>query len=64
MNGCDVARKVRENVDLSGVFLVALTGYGASGDIGAAREARFDEHITKPADAERLEHLFSGQMRS
>lgn len=54
ISGYDVARRVRANPALDGVLLVALTGYGAQSDIRAARDAGFDAHVTKPADAEKL----------
>jgi two-component system, chemotaxis family, CheB/CheR fusion protein len=39
--------------------LVALTGYGAPGDIAAARDAGFDDHLIKPADLSRIEELLA-----
>jgi CheY-like chemotaxis protein len=39
---------------------VALTGMGQQADIERTREAGFDEHITKPADLQRLSRLAAG----
>ena len=55
MNGHEVARAVRATPALAGVTLVALTGWGAPGDIELAAEAGFDRHLTKPVSLEALE---------
>jgi two-component system CheB/CheR fusion protein len=59
MNGYDVARRIRRNRALDSVTLVALTGYGTHADVEAAHDAGFDEHLTKPADTERLESILA-----
>jgi two-component system CheB/CheR fusion protein len=59
MNGYDVARRIRGNRSLDSVILVAVTGYGTNADIEAARDAGFDEHLTKPADTRRLESILA-----
>jgi two-component system CheB/CheR fusion protein len=59
MSGYDVARRIRRNRALDSVILVAVTGYGAHADIEAARDAGFDEHLTKPADTGRLESILA-----
>jgi PAS domain S-box-containing protein len=50
MNGYDVARALRKIPDLPRPYLVALTGWGGEDDLARAREAGFDEHLTKPAE--------------
>jgi CheY-like chemotaxis protein len=35
---------------------IALSGFGADGDVAAAKAAGFAEHFTKPVDWERLRH--------
>ncbi len=57
MSGYDVARKLRAMPGMHGAVLVAITGFGRPEDIELSREAGFDEHITKPADPERLTRL-------
>jgi CheY-like chemotaxis protein len=47
-NGYEVARQVRRRKHLDDVVLIALTGYGAPGDIAAAREAGFDTTSASP----------------
>ncbi|AUX33895.1 MULTISPECIES: GAF domain-containing protein [Sorangium] len=57
MNGYDVARRLRAEPDLTGLFLVALTGWGTEEDRRQAREAGFDHHLTKPVDAAEVKRL-------
>ncbi|WP_437565490.1 GAF domain-containing protein [Sorangium sp. So ce542] len=57
MNGYEVARRLRAEPDLSGLFLVALTGWGTEDDRRQAREAGFDHHLTKPVDAAEVKRL-------
>jgi two-component system CheB/CheR fusion protein len=61
MDGFDVARRIRQNVDNERTRLVALSGYGQDADVQAALEAGFDEHLTKPPDPTRLERLLNGR---
>jgi CheY-like chemotaxis protein len=52
LDGYGVARRLRQaNVPMR---LVALTGYGRDDDVRRAEEAGFDEHLLKPASADRL----------
>ena len=53
-NGYEVARLLRGSPELSGVTLVAFTGYGQAQDRRRVREAGFDFHLVKPAEAEEL----------
>ncbi|MDB5962691.1 MAG: hybrid sensor histidine kinase/response regulator [Massilia sp.] len=55
MNGHEVARAVRASAGLETVVLVALTGWGAAGDVALASAAGFDRHLTKPVSIEALE---------
>ncbi|XXX72124.1 GAF domain-containing protein [Sorangium sp. So ce134] len=57
MNGYEVARRLRSEPDLAGLFLVALTGWGTEEDRRQAREAGFDHHLTKPVDAAEVKRL-------
>jgi CheY-like chemotaxis protein len=50
MDGYAVARALREEPRLYGVLLIALTGYGRDEDLRLAKEAGFDQHMTKPVD--------------
>lgn len=57
MNGYEVAKSIRKDESLKGVFLIALTGYAGSRDIEAAIGAGFDRHVTKPANIAVLKQL-------
>ena len=60
MDGAEVARRLRLTPWGRKARLVALTGMGQQGDVERTREAGFDEHITKPADLQRLSRLAAG----
>ncbi|HEY3322251.1 MAG TPA: PAS domain S-box protein [Planctomycetota bacterium] len=59
MDGHAVARAMRRDPALSAVYLIAMTGYGQEEDRRRAREAGFDQHLTKPADTAALEQLLT-----
>ncbi len=50
MDGYAVARALRADPALSGLLLIALTGYGREEDQQRAAEAGFDHHMTKPVN--------------
>ena len=52
MDGYELARRLRELPDLRPLRLVALTGYGESGD--SALAGSFDAHLVKPVDLDAL----------
>jgi len=57
MDGYEVAKRIRSDLGLGDAVLIALTGYGEDQHCRLAREAGFDQHVTKPVDASRLEEL-------
>ena len=57
MDGFEVAKRIRGELGLGDALLIALTGYGEDHHRRLAREAGFDQHVTKPVDASRLEEL-------
>ncbi len=57
MDGYDVARALRADPALSGVRLVAVTGYGQAADRELAFKAGFDRHLTKPVSHHQLKDL-------
>lgn len=59
MSGYDVARALRNTPGLGQVVLVALTGWGAENDRVLAKEAGFDEHLTKPASLSMIKDLLA-----
>ncbi|MDB6133270.1 MAG: hybrid sensor histidine kinase/response regulator [Verrucomicrobiales bacterium] len=50
MDGFEVARRLRAMPELSGVFLVALSGYDSAEDRSRAQAAGFDQYMVKPAN--------------
>ncbi|HSN29013.1 MAG TPA: ATP-binding protein, partial [Kofleriaceae bacterium] len=54
MDGYELARRLHAQPGLSGVPVVALTGYGQASDRERTREAGFVEHLVKPIDLKRL----------
>ena len=52
MDGYEAARRIREQV--SGIRLIALTGWGQELDRQKAETAGFNTHLVKPVDLERL----------
>ena len=58
MDGYAVARELRQRLG-AGTRLVAFTGYGGPDDRQRAREAGFDELVTKPIEVEALERLLA-----
>jgi PAS domain S-box-containing protein len=64
MDGYEVARRLRESGTENGPVLVAVSGYGQEEHQQLGREAGFDHHLTKPADAERLEQLLEQELSS
>jgi CheY-like chemotaxis protein len=57
LDGLGAARKIRENVTLQTVPLIALTAFSTEGFQIAARDAGFDGYLTKPIDFTRLHEL-------
>lgn len=54
VDGYEVARRIRKGPRGAHILLVAVTGWGQADDINAAKEAGFDQHLTKPVDFEKL----------
>jgi CheY-like chemotaxis protein len=59
LDGYGVAQALRDNPATAAARLIALTGYGQEEDRRRAKEAGFDEHLTKPADPAALEALLA-----
>jgi signal transduction histidine kinase len=62
MDGYEVAKRIRGELGLGDALLIALTGYGEDRHRRLAREAGFDQHVTKPVDASKLEELLKLQL--
>ena len=54
MDGYEVARRMRGEPSLDGVYLVALTGYGSESDRQRSTAEGFDDHLVKPIEFDDL----------
>lgn len=52
LDGWEVARRLRADPATAGTVLIALSGYGQTGDRERSRAAGFDGHLLKPVDLE------------
>jgi PAS domain S-box-containing protein len=59
MDGYEVARRLRKTPGMERVVLVALTGWGTEDDRLRAREAGFDQHLTKPTRFSAIDELLA-----
>jgi CheY-like chemotaxis protein len=59
MDGYEVARRLREQGELRGMVVVAVTGYGEESDRQRSRQAGFDFHLVKPVDWGKLERILT-----
>jgi PAS domain S-box-containing protein len=59
MNGFELAQRLRQDPALSGLVLVALTGYGQESSRRQAKEAGFDYYLVKPVSLEALETMLA-----
>jgi PAS domain S-box-containing protein len=57
IDGCEVARRIRERAGSSKPLLIATTGYGQESDRQQTKEAGFDHHLVKPVDPNKLQDL-------
>ena len=60
MDGYAVCRALREQTLFDDTVIIAQTGWGRSQARAAAGESRFDHHLVKPVDMDRLEQLLAG----
>ncbi len=60
MDGFELARRLHALPGLSGMRLVAVTGYGQAADRQRSREAGFDLHLVKPVDLEDIAAMLRG----
>lgn len=58
-NGYELARQLRQDPEMQGVILAALTGYGQESDRQKSKEAGFDYHFVKPVSVEALADLLT-----
>jgi signal transduction histidine kinase len=54
IDGFEVARQLRNELEMTELLLIALSGYGQEEDHRRSSEAGFDRHFNKPVDFPRL----------
>ena len=59
LDGCQVARRLRQRGSHTELLLVAVTGYGDEKNRRHSREAGFDCHLVKPVDPVVLQGLLA-----
>jgi PAS domain S-box-containing protein len=59
MDGCEVARRIRQDPEFQNVLLIAMTGWGQEEDRRRSSEAGFDHHLVKPVDIKALKGLLA-----
>jgi CheY-like chemotaxis protein len=59
MDGYAVARTLRKEPTLAGVYLIAMSGYGQVEDQRRAKEAGFDVHLIKPVESIELQQALA-----
>src|SRR5262249_12519724 len=62
IDGREVARRLRTQLALQDVLLIALTGYGQEKDRIASYEAGINYHMVKPVDPEVLRKLITAHV--
>ena len=60
MDGCELARHLREDPRNSSMVLIALTGWGQADDRVRVTAAGFDHHLLKPVDIAEMLPLLRG----
>ncbi len=59
LDGFHVAERLRGEVGLRGILIIAISGYDADMYPGRSRQAGFDHHLVKPVDIDDLLPLLS-----
>jgi PAS domain S-box-containing protein len=61
LDGYEVARRLRNETGFENVLMVALTGYSGDDDRRRSKDAGFDHHLVKPADACELQRVLTAR---
>ncbi len=59
IDGFEVAKRLRQEPDISNAVLVAMTGYGQATDRQRSQEAGFNYHLVKPADFGNVQQILA-----
>jgi DNA-binding response OmpR family regulator len=60
LDGFEVCRRIRQDPDLAGTYVVMLTAHGRQADEARAREAGADHYVTKPFNDDEVVAVVSG----
>jgi DNA-binding response OmpR family regulator len=63
LDGCEIARRIREQGWIERPLLIALSGWTSAQDKRSALEAGFDHYMTKPANLLSLLHIIQSYLR-
>ncbi|HSN20898.1 MAG TPA: response regulator [Usitatibacter sp.] len=64
LNGHEVVSRMRRELGMGDIYIVALSGYGTEEDRRRSSEAGFDAHLVKPLDPAQLPQLLAGAVRA
>ena len=59
IDGFEVAKRLRQHPELSGIVAVAMTGYGQEEDKRRSIEAGFNYHLVKPANFKQVKEILA-----
>jgi signal transduction histidine kinase/DNA-binding response OmpR family regulator len=63
LSGHEAAVRMREDLGMTDVYMVALSGYGTEEDRRKSLHAGFDSHLVKPLDPSQLPKILAGARR-
>jgi DNA-binding response OmpR family regulator len=63
LSGLEVATRIRRDLGMEGVYLIALSGYGTEEDRRKSFYAGFDSHLVKPLDPSSLPSILAAAER-
>ncbi len=59
LSGLEAARRMRDDLGMTDVYMVALSGYGTEEDRRKSLHSGFDSHLVKPLDPAQLPHILA-----
>jgi DNA-binding response OmpR family regulator len=60
MDGYEIARRLRNNHERNGIWLIAVSGYGQEAHRLAAQQSGFDRYMVKPVDFDVFQNVLNG----
>ena len=64
LSGHEAAVRMRKDLGMTDVYIVALSGYGTEEDRRKSMHAGFDNHLVKPLDPSQLPKILAGARRT